>query len=1171
MEEIMRRISMLVLILCACFVSVAWGQQPASTDAVVPPLVNFSGVLTDTNNKALTGVVGVTFALYKDEQGGAPLWVEGQNVRPDKNGHYSVMLGSASKNGLPSEIFASGEARWLGVQPQGQAERPRTLLLSVPYALKAVDAQTIGGLAASAFVRAAPPATPGEPSSPGSGTSSSGSQPNVSGSGTANYVPVWTDNNGTLGNSVLFQKGTGSTAKIGINTTTPSSTLDVKGGSTVRGLFSLPATGTATASKGFNSQALKQTASAFNSGSGTAVAQNFQWQAEPVGNNTANPTGSLNLLFAQGTSKLAETGLNIASNGQITFAKGQTFPGMGTVTSVGSGLGLTGGPITTIGTLTIDTTVVPQLNVANTFTGNQAVNGNLSATGTVTGSSFGIGSNLFAFGSYSLGNAFLGFAGNATMTGNYNTASGYQVLAANTTGYGNTASGAVALSSNTTGTDNTASGTYGLSANTTGNSNTASGVSALVSNTAGSDNTASGFDTLFRNTTGSNNTASGEAALYYNTTGNYNTALGYLAGPDRNHPGLINATAIGANAVVSQSNSLVLGGTGPNAVKVGIGTATPTAMLDVRGTGNFTDKITFAPGQTFPGTGTITGVTAGTDLTGGGTGGNVTLNVDTTKVVTGVMAGTDLTGGGTGGVQTLNLDTTKVPQLNSTNTFTGNQAVNGNLSATGTVTGSSFGIGSNLFAFGSYANRNAFLGFAGNTTTTGSYNTASGYQSLFSNTTGYQNTATGYVALSRNTTGHDNTASGNVALFSNTAGYDNTAIGSNALNRNTTANDNTATGTYALVSNTTGSYNTASGSNALNHNTTGHDNTASGYLTLLLNTTGNYNTASGSNALNNNTAGTNNTASGYRALYNNTTANENTASGYVALSSNTTGEFNVASGAYALLKNTTGYQNTAIGYLALLENTIGSGNTAIGGGALYSNTTGLYNTAIGDSALGDSTTDSYLTCVGKNCAAAAGVNHATAIGAHAYMTQSNTLVLGSIQNTNGCSPSIGCTNTKVGIGTTTPSNVFTIGSSFGPAIADGWTTYSSRRWKTNIHPLANALGKIEQLRGVSYDLKQSGKHEIGVIAEEVGKVVPEIVSWDKNGKDAQGVDYGRLTALLIEATKEQQQEIQSQQAVLRKQAAAIRSLKSELWATRQTLERVKAQVATAKPTWVATK
>jgi hypothetical protein len=109
----------------------------------------------------------------------------------------------------------------------------------------------------------------------------------------------------------------------------------------------------------------------------------------------------------------------------------------------------------------------------------------------------------------------------------------------------------------------------------------------------------------------------------------------------------------------------------------------------------------------------------------------------------------------------------------------------------------------------------------------------------------------------------------------------------------------------------------------------------------------------------------------------------------------------------------------------------------------------------------------------------------------------------------------------------------------GPAIADGWTTYSSRRWKTNIHTLNGALEKVEQLRGVSYDLKDNGKHEIGVIAEEVGAVVPEIVSWEKNGKDAKGVDYSRLTALLIEATKEQQALIDKQEAQIQAQQAQV--------------------------------
>src|SRR5271154_7177027 len=132
------------------------GNSPAS--AQVPPLVNFSGVLTDINGKPLTAAVGVTFSLYKDQQGGAPLWLETQNVKPNSTGHYTVTLGSTTSQGIPANIFASGEARWLGTQVQGQAEQPRVLLVSAPYALKAGDAETLGGLPPSAFVLAAPSA-----------------------------------------------------------------------------------------------------------------------------------------------------------------------------------------------------------------------------------------------------------------------------------------------------------------------------------------------------------------------------------------------------------------------------------------------------------------------------------------------------------------------------------------------------------------------------------------------------------------------------------------------------------------------------------------------------------------------------------------------------------------------------------------------------------------------------------------------------------------------------------------------------------------------------------------------------------------------------------------------------------------------------------------------------
>src|SRR5262245_4946574 len=125
---------------------------------------------------------------------------------------------------------------------------------------------------------------------------------------------------------------------------------------------------------------------------------------------------------------------------------------------------------------------------------------------------------------------------------------------------------------------------------------------------------------------------------------------------------------------------------------------------------------------------------------------------------------------------------------------------------------------------------------------------------------GGTNTSLGEGALQNNTTGQFNTALGFQALFSNIANI-NTAIGANALVSNTTGINNTASGVNALVFNTTGSFNTANGVQALYINT-GSLNTASGVNALISNSTGLSNTASGVNALLSNTTGSQNTASG---------------------------------------------------------------------------------------------------------------------------------------------------------------------------------------------------------------------------------------------------------------------------------------------------------------------
>jgi len=131
----------------------------------------------------------------------------------------------------------------------------------------------------------------------------------------------------------------------------------------------------------------------------------------------------------------------------------------------------------------------------------------------------------------------------------------------------------------------------------------------------------------------------------------------------------------------------------------------------------------------------------------------------------------------------------------------------------------------------------------------------------------------------------------------------------------------------------------------------------------------------------------------------------------------------------------------------------------------------------------------------------------------------------------------------VGLGTSIPTATFDVVAG-GTTLADAWTTRSSRRFKTNIQPLTGALEKVEKLQGVSYERKVDGKHEIGVVAEDVAEVIPEVVSRNPETHEVQGVDYSRLAALLIEAVKSQQAELQSQQEEIQQLKAQIRQLGS---------------------------
>jgi hypothetical protein len=332
-----RAICLLLLIGLWLDGSLLWAASPQQTTteaaSALPRLVRFSGTVKDLNGNPLTGVVGIIFALYSEQTGGAALWLETQNVTADSNGHYVALLGTTKPDGLPADLFNSEQARWVGVQVSGQAEQPRVLLVSAPYALKAGDAETIGGLPPSAFMLAKTE-TAGAGKSAGEPVASTPKKnavppanPDVTGKGVVDYIPMW-DTTSDIVDSIIFQKS----SEIGINTKTPAATLDVNGKSDIRDTLTL------------------------------------------------FPKGTDSTLAINGTA------FKVDQTGKVTFISGQTFPGTGsgTVTSVGlsapsTDFTVSGSPVTSSGTLKFAWSVPPtNADTANAIVKRDA-SGNFSA------------------------------------------------------------------------------------------------------------------------------------------------------------------------------------------------------------------------------------------------------------------------------------------------------------------------------------------------------------------------------------------------------------------------------------------------------------------------------------------------------------------------------------------------------------------------------------------------------------------------------------------------------------------------------------------------------------------------------------------------------------------------------------------------------------------------
>ena len=451
------------------------------------------------------------------------------------------------------------------------------------------------------------------------------------------------------------------------------------------------------------------------------------------------------------------------TNGQLAASNGAggwtcTTPAAssgGTVTSVGTGPGLTGGPISTSGTISlVATQLLPTIacstNQVPKWNGSAwACGTDLNSAGTVTGvtasaplaSSGGATPNI-SLTSGSIGQVLVGTIGAPAWSDSPTLGGNVSLAASSTAGAGNVMKGGSSFLHNA-GNSNTFVGVSAGNFTVTGSSNSAAGINALASLTSGTGNSALGAAAGSSITTGNGNTAVGNVALLVNALGGNNTAVGLAA--LRLAADVSDNTAVGANALGNNS-----GGGGNTAVGSG-------AM----------ELNTAASGSTAVGFKAL----------------NANLSIDNTAVGNGAMS----------------------------------------LSTTGSMN----------IAVGSGALRN----------NTASENTAVGFSALILNTTGAGNTAVGSAALLNTTTGGSNTAVGFHSLAANTTGTQNVAVGDSALNSNL-GNDNTAVGFHALKLNAIGTFNTALGASALS-SATGIFNIGIGAVGGNALTSGNFNIAIG--------------------------------------------------------------------------------------------------------------------------------------------------------------------------------------------------------------------------------------------------------------------------------------------------------------------------------------
>ncbi len=433
---------------------------------------------------------------------------------------------------------------------------------------------------------------------------------------------------------------------------------------------------------------------------------------------------------------------------------------------------------------------------------------------------------------------------------------------------------------------------------------------------------------------------------------------------------------------------------------------------------------------------------------------------------------------------------------------------------------------------------NSFLGYeAGLSNTAGSSNALFGFQSGYMNSSGLGNLFLGYQSGYHNTEGNYNSFMGYKAGYSNTSGDLNSFFGSFAGVNNTDGTYNTFSGFEAGYSNINGQLNSFFGSESGYSNISGIKNTFIGPGSGFNNISGSYNIFIGHRAgVSNNsdyniyigdqcgyksTSGSMNIFIGYNSGFNNNASN-NIFMGAKAGYNNSDGEGNIFLGLESGYTNTGGYNNVFVGN-GTGYNSSGYNNLFLGNGSGYNITSGHGNIFIGNGAGGFETESNKLYIT----------NQSTATPLIYGDFSSPYLVINGNHNYE--------------------KTFFVTGPAGGTT---EWAVVSDAIFKENIKTISDPIDKVSKLRGVNFNFIDDQRFEkgtkIGFIAQEVLHVLPEIVT---ESKDGYTIEYAPVTALLVEAVKVQQKEIESQKQV-------NQLLKSQLQTLEEEVEQIKALLET---------